>query len=199
MALQQSSDAIIRVRDITVQFGKTRDSRRAQPRRQARRDPGLRRPFRRGQVGADAHHHRPGAEVAGRIEVFGIDLDAAQRPRAARRGTALGHPVPAGRAVLLADGAAEHPVSGARVSQSLAAAARRDHGGKTGHGGPAAGSRRPFSVGTFRRHDQARGAGARARARSGTGVPGRADLGPRSDRRAAISTNWSAPCSALWG
>ena len=37
-------------------------SRWARSRREARRNPGLRRRIRRRQVGADAHHHRPGAQ-----------------------------------------------------------------------------------------------------------------------------------------
>ena len=161
-------------------------ARRAQSRRPARRDPRLRRPLRRRQVGADAHHHRAGAE--GRRPHRGVRRRSrCRRHRGAARGrAALGHPVPAGRAVLLADRASEHPVSGARISQRLAAAARRDHGGEARDGRPAAGGRRPLSVGTVGRHDQARGAGARARARSGTGVPGRADLRPRSDRRGRL-------------
>ena len=73
-------------------------------------------------------------KAQGRIEVFGIDLDAASAAERRARRAALGHPVPAGRAVLLADRAAEHPVSGARISQCLAAAARRDHGGQARHG-----------------------------------------------------------------
>ena len=52
----------------------------------------------------------------GAIEVLGVDLDAASEARAARGGAPLGRPVPAGRAVLLADGAAERAVPHARIS-----------------------------------------------------------------------------------
>ncbi len=50
---------------------------------------------------------------SGTIEVLGIDLDHSQSRYQARRRTALGRAVPARRAVLLADGAPEHPVSDA--------------------------------------------------------------------------------------
>ena len=128
------SDAIIRVRDITVQFGTTQGARRAQSRRQARRNPGLCRSLRRRQIGADAHHHRAGAQDQRPHRGVRDRSRCRRRQGAARRRAALGHPVPAGRAVFLADGAAEHPVSGARISQRLAAAARRDHGGQARHG-----------------------------------------------------------------
>ena len=52
----------------------------------------------------------------GTIEVLGVDLDRGQRGGAARDRAPLGRAVPAGRAVLLADGAAERAVPHARVS-----------------------------------------------------------------------------------
>ena len=140
MALQPqaTSDVIIRVRDITVQFGSTRVLDHL--------DLDVYRGEILGFVGASG----AGKSVlmrtiiglvpkrAGRIEVFGVDLDAADTASAARGRAALGHPVPAGRAVLLADRAPEHPVSDARISQGLGAAARRDRGGQAGDGGLAA-------------------------------------------------------------
>ncbi len=49
----------------------------------------------------------------GRIKVMGIDLDAATSGANADSRTAVGRPVPAGCAILVADGSAEHPVSAA--------------------------------------------------------------------------------------
>ena len=158
-------------------------ARRPRSRRQARRDSRLRRPLRRRQIGADPHHHRTGAETERPDRGVRHRPRHRQREGAALGRAALGHPVPAGRAVLLAERAAEHPVPGARISQSVAAADGRDHGRQARHGRAEAGGRGQDAVGTVRRHDQARGAGARAGARSGTGVPRRADLRPRSDRR----------------
>ena len=57
----------------------------------------------------------------GTIEVLGVDLDKASDGRAAGHRAALGHPVPAGRAVLLADRAAERAVPDARVSRPVGA------------------------------------------------------------------------------
>src|SRR5450631_4821474 len=80
----QASDAIIRVRDITVQFGKTRVL------------DGLNLDVKRGEILGFVGPSGAGKSVlsrtiiglvpklSGRIEVFGIDLDAADR--AARRG-----------------------------------------------------------------------------------------------------------------
>src|SRR5262249_6648590 len=77
MALQAASDAIIRVRDITVQFGKTRVL------------DGLNLDVRRGEILGFVGPSGAGKsvltrtiiglvpKVAGRIEVFGVDLDAA--------------------------------------------------------------------------------------------------------------------------
>ena len=164
-------DAIIRVRDISVQFGATKVL------------DGLNLDVKRGEILGFVGPSGAGKsvltrtiiglvpKVGGSIEVFGDRSRRRGCRCAARRRASLGNPVPAGRAVLLADRAAEHPVSGARISQRLAAPARRDHGGQARHGGTAPRGRRPFSVGTFRRHDQAGGAGARAGARSGTGLP----------------------------
>jgi len=83
-ATPQASDAIIRVRDITVQFGKTRVL------------DGLNLDVKRGEILGFVGPSGAGKSVltrtiiglvpklSGRIEVFGIDLDAADR--AARRG-----------------------------------------------------------------------------------------------------------------
>ncbi len=57
----------------------------------------------------------------GTIEVLGVDRRQGERGRAAGHRAALGHPVPAGRAVLLADGAAERAVPDARVSRPVGA------------------------------------------------------------------------------
>ena len=77
MALQPTSDAIIRVRDITVQFGKTRVL------------DGLNLDVKRGEILGFVGPSGAGKsvltrtiiglvpKVAGRIEVFGVDLDAA--------------------------------------------------------------------------------------------------------------------------
>jgi phospholipid/cholesterol/gamma-HCH transport system ATP-binding protein len=77
MALQPASDAIIRVRDITVQFGKTRIL------------DGLNLDVKRGEILGFVGPSGAGKsvltrtiiglvpKVAGRIEVFGVDLDAA--------------------------------------------------------------------------------------------------------------------------
>ena len=56
----------------------------------------------------------------GEIEVMGIELDRRTTAATQAIGRPLGHPVPAGRAVLVADGAAEHPVSDARKSRAVA-------------------------------------------------------------------------------
>ena len=120
---------------------------------------------------------------AGTIEVFGVDMDAAQRGRAAGGRAALGRAVPAGRAVFLADGAEnlqfpmrEYLELSQRLMDEIALA-------KLEMVGLDADVLRQISVRTVRRHDQARGACARARARPGNRLPRRADLRPRPDRR----------------
>ena len=60
----------------------------------------------------------------GRIVIAGSrDAERDGGPNGVANGAALGHPVPAGRAVLLPDGAAERPISVAGKSRSLRAAA----------------------------------------------------------------------------
>ena len=172
MALQPASDAIIRVRDITVQFGKTRIL------------DGLNLDVKRGEILGFVGPSGAGKsvltrtiiglvpKVAGRIEVFGVDLDAADA--ATRRG------VERRWGILFQQGALfssltvrqniQFPVREyLRLSQRLLDEIMF---AKLVDGGPQAGGRRPLSFGALRRHDQARGAGPRARARSGTGVPG---------------------------
>ena len=131
------SDAIIRVRDITVQFGKTRVL------------DGLNLDVKRGEILGFVGPSGAGKsvltrtiiglvpKVSGRIEVFGVDLDAANA--AERRG------VERRWGILFQQGALfssltvrqniQFPV---RISQSLAAPARRDHGGQARYGGAAA-------------------------------------------------------------
>ena len=122
----------------------------------------------------------------GSIEVFGSRPRGRQRRRAARDRAALGRAVPAGRAVLLAHGAAERAVPDPRISQALAAPDRGDRAGQTGNGRAQRQCARQISVRAVRRHGQARRAGPRAGARSRHRFPRRADLGPRSDRRRRV-------------
>ncbi len=93
----------------------------------------------------------------------------------------VGHPVSAGRAVLVAHRAAEHPVSASRESGAVAAADGRDRHRQARNGRAFAGGWRQVSFRIVRRHDQAGGAGARAGAGSRDRVSRRADLGPRPD------------------
>ena len=171
MALQPASDAIIRVRDITVQFGKNRIL------------DGLNLDVKRGEILGFVGPSGAGKsvltrtiiglvpKVAGSIEVFGVDLDAADAK--ARRG------VERRWGVLFQQGAL---FSSLTVRQNIQFPVREYLSlsqrlldeitiAKLGMVGlkPEVVDRYP--VGTLRRHDQARGAGARAGARSGTGVP----------------------------
>ena len=131
------SDAIIRVRDITVQFGKTRVL------------DGLNLDVKRGEILGFVGPSGAGKsvltrtiiglvpKVAGRIEVFGVDLDAANA--AQRRG------VERRWGILFQQGALfssltvrqniQFPVR--EYLKRLAASARRDHGGQARHGRPA--------------------------------------------------------------
>ena len=111
----------------------------------------------------------------------------ARRTMRAHR-AALGHAVPAGRAVLLADRAPERAVSDAGepdICPTVCSTSWRRRSWKWSGLSPDDGDK--FPVRAVRRHDQARGAGARAGARSGNRVSRRADLRPRPDLRRAIS------------
>ena len=118
----------------------------------------------------------------GSIEVFGVDLDRASRCGTPRDRAALGHSVPAGRAVLVADGAAERAVSDARVPGAFRQTAAGGGAGQARDGRPRCRRRRQASLRALGRHDQAGGACARARPRSRDRLSGRADVGPRPDR-----------------
>ncbi len=167
----ERSDAIIRVRDITVQFGSTKVL------------DGLNLDVKRGEILGFVGPSGAGKSVltrtiiglvpkiAGRIEVFGVDLDAADA--AERRG------VERRWGILFQQGALFSSLS---VRQNIQFPVREYLNvsqrlldeitvAKLGMVGLAPRSGRPLSLGTVRRHDQARGAGARAGARSGTGVP----------------------------
>ena len=63
---------------------------------------------------------------SGEIEVMGAPIGGADDRTTQERRGPMGHPVPAGRAVFVAHGAAEHPVSVARKSGAVAAADGRD-------------------------------------------------------------------------
>ena len=116
----EAQNAIIRVRDISVQFGSTKVL------------DGLNLDVKRGEILGFVGPSGAGKSVLTRTiiglvpKIIGSHRGVRDRSRrrqrrgAARGRAALGHPVPAGRAVFLADGAAEHPVSGARISQRLA-------------------------------------------------------------------------------
>ena len=160
------TDAIIRVRDITVQFGKTRIL------------DGLNLDVKRGEILGFVGPSGAGKsvltrtiiglvpKVAGSIEVFGIDLDKANAHE--RRG------VERRWGILFQQGALfssltvrqniQFPVREyLRLSQRLLDEIMV---AKLGMVGLPPRGRRPLSVGTVRRHGQARGAGAGAGARS---------------------------------
>jgi phospholipid/cholesterol/gamma-HCH transport system permease protein len=94
-------------------------------RRLPRRDSRLRRRFWCGQIGVDAHDHRPAAQARRHHRGVRERFRQPRRPRTARRRAALGRAVPAGRAVLLADRAAERAVPDPRISQPVAAPDRK--------------------------------------------------------------------------
>ncbi len=167
---QPTSDAIIRVRDITVQFGATRVL------------DGLNLDVKRGEILGFVGPSGAGKsvltrtiiglvpKVAGRIEVFGVDLDKADT--AARRA------VERRWGILFQQGALfssltvrqniQFPVREyLKVSQRLLDEIMVTKLVMVGLR-PDVADR--FPVRALRRHDQARGAGARARARSGTGL-----------------------------
>ena len=70
----------------------------------------------------------------GTIEVLGVDLGKAGEEAAPRDRASLGSPVPARRAVFLADGDPKRSVSDARVSQALRPADGRDCDHQAGDG-----------------------------------------------------------------
>jgi phospholipid/cholesterol/gamma-HCH transport system ATP-binding protein len=158
------AEAIIRVRDITVQFGKTRVL------------DGLDLDVKRGEILGFVGPSGAGKsvltrtiiglvpKVSGRIEVFGVDLDAA--------GTSTRRAVERRWGILFQQGAL---FSSLTVRQNIQFPVREYL--KV--------SQRLLDeiIGALGRHDQARGARTGARARPGTRVPGRADLGAGPDRR----------------
>ncbi len=116
----------IRVRDLVVGFRRhvvidhlSLDVRRGEILGSGRR-------FRRRQIGADADHHRAdSARSSGEIEVMWRRRSATTTgPRGAA--VAMGHPVPAGRAVFVAHRAAEHSVSAAREPRAVGRADGRN-------------------------------------------------------------------------
>ena len=175
MALAPQSDAIIRVRDVTVQFGKTRIL------------DGLNLDVRRGEILGFVGPSGAGKsvltrtiiglvpKVAGRIEVFGVDLDAADagQRRAVERRWGILFQQGALFSSLTVRQNIQFPVREyLNLSQKLLdeiMVAKLVMVGLR----PEVADRYPSEL---RRHDQARGAGPCARARSGTGVPGRADV-----------------------
>ena len=162
--------------------------REPRPRRLSRRDPRHRRRFRHRQVGAAAHHPRPACRKrAGSIEILGVDLDDADARRA-RGGSTSGWASCSSRARCFRRSTScrtsqvpmrEHLKLSQRLMDELARLKIELVGLP-----PDAADQIP--VRAFRRHDQARGPRARARARSRDRLPRRADLGPRSDRRRRI-------------
>ena len=63
---------------------------------------------------------------SGEIEVMGTAIGRSDDRATQQRRRPMGHPVPAGRAVFVAHGAAEHPVSVARESGAFAGVDGRD-------------------------------------------------------------------------
>ena len=189
------SDAIIRVRDITVQFGKTRVL------------DGLNLDVKRGEILGFVGPSGAGKsvltrtiiglvpKVAGRIEVFGVDLDAASA--AERRG------VERRWGILFQQGALfssltvrqniQFPVREyLKVSQRLLDEIMVAKLGMVGLK-PEVADRFPseLSGGMIKRVALARALALDP----GTGVPGRADLGPRSDRRRRFRRTGAHPAA----
>ncbi len=129
----------------------------------------------------------------GSIRVFGTPLQELRPGSAAAHAPALGRAVPGGRSVLGAE----------RLRQRRAAAARaarpaRGRGARAGHdearaGGDRRRQRRQAAGAAVGRHGQARGAGARAGARSRAAVPRRADGRPRSGAQRRLRAAYRAP------
>ena len=119
-------EAIIRVRDLVVGFRRPHGPEGPRPRHPPRRDPGLRRPLRPGQVGPDPHDPGPRRRSGrARSRCSGEDMDGLTLARAPRDRAALGRAVPAGRTVLGAHRQAEHPGADARAPEPVRAPARR--------------------------------------------------------------------------
>ena len=172
----------IHIRDLVVGFGEkivldhlSLDVRRGEIL-------GLRRRLRRRQVGSAPDHHRPHPEAPGPGRGARNARRGRQR-RGAGDGEPLGRSVPARRAVLVPHGAPERAVPDARAPGRFGTAHPRGRHGQARNGRTDARGRGEGPGRVVRRHDQACGAGTGLGARSGDRVPGRADIGARSDCR----------------
>ena len=118
--------------------------------------------------------------------------------RSARRSAPLGCPVPAGRALLVTHRPAECAVPHARISGPFPAGCC----GKWRWPSSRWWASMPATAILFRalrRHDQARAPRPRARPRPRDRLSGRADLGPRPDRRGRLRRSRSRRCSRTSG